>query len=146
MNSDFKELLHLFSATKVRYLVVGGYAVMRYTQPRYTGDIDVLVEPSAENAERVYSALKKFGAPVSTLSPQDFAQPGYFYQMGVPPNRIDILMSIAGVEFQDAWTRKELAVIDGQKIAFIAKGDLIASKRAAGRPKDLADLEALEQS
>ena len=143
MNSDFRDLLRLFNAEKVKYLIVGGYAVIRYAQPRFTGDIDLLVEPSSENAANVYTALQKFGAPVATLKPDDFSQPGYFFQMGVPPNRIDVLMSIAGVKFQDAWQRRESAKINGDEFIFIAKVDLISSKRAAGRPKDLADLIAL---
>ena len=146
MNSDFKDLLRLFNARQVRYLVVGGYAVIKYTQPRYTGDLDVWVEASEENSRKVHDALVEFGAPVSTLSPKDFAASGFFFQMGMPPNRIDILMSISGVEFGEAWTRRSNASIGGDNFHFISKVDLIANKRAVGRTKDLADIEALQRS
>jgi len=107
------------------------------------GFIDILVEPSESNAELVFAALNEFGAPVSSLAPKDFALPGYFYQMGVPPNRIDILMSINGVDFTEAWQRRIISKVNGDDFIFISKQDLISSKKAAGRPKDLADLETL---
>lgn len=143
MNSDFRDLLRLFNARKVRYLVVGGYAVIKYTQPRYTGDLDVWIEASKANSLLVYDALREFGAPIETLSAEDFQAPGFFYQMGVPPNRIDILMSISGVIFSDAWKRKTESQVGEDVINFLSKEDLIVSKRAAGRAKDIADLEAL---
>lgn len=143
MNSDFKDLLRLFNAKKVKYLIVGGYAVIRYSEPRYTGDIDILVQPNLENATLVFEALKEFGAPISTLTEKDFSEPGYFFQMGTPPNRIDILMSIQGVEFNDAWERRVESTVGEDTLLFISKEDLITAKKAAGRTKDLADLEAL---
>lgn len=94
---DFRELLSLFKKHSVRYLIVGGYAVMRYTEPRFTKDLDVLIAVDEGNPEAVYTALAEFGAPLNNLSPQDFAQEGYFYQMGSPPLRVDVLMSIPGV-------------------------------------------------
>ncbi len=103
MNSDFKELLSILNAAKVRYLVVGGYAVMKYTEPRYTKDLDLWVEASAKNARAVFKALKDFGAPLANLTAADFSREGFFYQMGRPPARVDILMSIEGVKFADAW-------------------------------------------
>ena len=145
MNSDFLDLLVRFNAGGVKYVVVGGYAVIRYTQPRYTGAIDILIEACAENGLRAFNALRDFGAPVGTLTSKDFSEPGYFFQMGIPPNRIDLLMSIAGVDFATCWKRREAVVIGGQTVPFISKADLIAAKRAAGRPKDLADLEMLER-
>ncbi len=90
MNSDFEELLSLFNANDVKYLVVGGYAVMLYTEPRYTKDLDIWIEPSEDNAARVFRALSKFGAPLSGLTPSDFAHEGCFYQVGIPPVRVDI--------------------------------------------------------
>ena len=91
---DFKELLKLFEKHNIRYLVVGGYAVMKYSEPRFTKDLDVFIATDQDNAKGVYAALKEFGAPLENLTPDDFAHKGYFYQMGRPPLRIDIMMSI----------------------------------------------------
>ena len=104
MNSDFEELLSLFNDNEVKYLVVGGYAVMLYTEPRYTKDLDVWIEASQENAARVFHALAEFGAPLRGLTPADFAKEGCFYQLGRPPVRVDILMSI------EVWLSKRLGV------------------------------------
>src|ERR1017187_5854756 len=103
MNSDFEELLSIFNANGVRYLIVGGHAVMLYTEPRYTKNLDVWIDASAENARAVYRSLLTFGAPLAGLSAKDFAEEGSFYQMGIPPARVDILMSINGVTFAEAW-------------------------------------------
>ena len=103
MNSDFKDLLKILNDYKVRYLVVGGYAVMAYTEPRYTKDLDIWVEATPKNAKAVYKALREFEAPLANLKEADFATEGFFYQMGRPPARVDILMSIQGVVFADAW-------------------------------------------
>jgi hypothetical protein len=97
MNSDFRDLLKLFNAHRVRYLVVGGYAVMKYTEPRYTKDLDIWVEASPKNARAVFRALRRFEAPLANLTEADFAKEGFFYQMGRPPARVDILMSIKGI-------------------------------------------------
>ena len=142
---DFKELLSLFKKYDVRYLIVGGYAVMRYTEPRFTKDLDLLVAVDEQNAEAVYGALKEFGAPLQNLLPEDFAAEGYFYQMGSPPLRVDILMSIPGVDFAEVWENRETVMVAETEMQFIAKGDLIKAKRAAGRPQDLLDLENLER-
>lgn len=98
---DFKELLSLFKKHSVQYLIVGGYAVMRYTEPRFTKDLDVLIAVDEDNAVAVFNTLKEFGAPLQGLTPQDFAEEGYFYQMGVPPLRVDVLMSIPGATFAE---------------------------------------------
>lgn len=143
MNSDFKDLLRAFNRRQVRYLIVGGYAVIKYSQPRYTGDIDIWVDASVSNGTLVYEALCEFGGPVATLSAKDFSTPGFFFQMGVPPSRIDILMSVTGVDFQQAWGRRVESRVNGDNFLFISKEDLIAAKKASGRAKDLADLEAL---
>ena len=142
---DFKELLNLFKKHSVKYLVVGGYAVMRYTEPRFTKDLDLLISVESKNAKAVYNALKEFGAPLSGLTVKDFSQKGYFYQMGRPPMRVDILMSIPGVEFDDVWSRYERLTINGVEMNFITKKDLITSKKASGRPQDLIDVENLEK-
>ena len=100
---DFRELLKLFKKHKIRYLVVGGYAVMKYSEPRFTKDLDIFIATDQDNANNVYAALKEFGAPLENLTPDDFAHKDYFYQMGRPPLRVDIMMSIPGIEFDEAW-------------------------------------------
>lgn len=142
---DFKELLNLFKKHSVKYLVVGGYAVMLYTEPRFTKDLDLLISIEIKNATAVYNALKEFGAPLVDLTVKDFSQEGYFYQMGRPPMRVDILMSIPGVKFNSAWSRRKQLTIDGIKMNFISKEDLIASKKASGRSQDLIDVKNLEK-
>ncbi len=143
MNSDFKELLRIFNAAKVRYLVVGGYAVSKYTEPRYTKDLDLWMEASAKNARAVFKALREFGAPLANLTAADFSQEGFFYQMGRPPARVDILMSIEGVRFADAWRNRVPTDFDGVPAHVIARNDLITNKRAVGRPQDLMDVTNL---
>ncbi|MBN1545503.1 MAG: hypothetical protein JW902_02470 [Syntrophaceae bacterium] len=138
--------MSLFKNYKVRYLVVGGFAVMKYTEPRYTKDLDLWISTDKENANAVYAALKAFGAPLKKLTPEDFAKEGYFYQMGRPPFRLDIMMSIPGVEFKSAWNRRNEVELEGLVISFISKADLISSKKAGGRPQDLLDLQNLEKA
>lgn len=106
MNSDFKELLSIFNENQVKCLIIGGYAVSEYAEPRYTKDLDIWIEASEENGEKVYKSLKDFKAPLFDLKPADFSQKGSFYQMGRPPVRIDILMSIEGMSFEDAWKNR----------------------------------------
>ena len=143
---DFKELLNLLEKHKVRYLVVGGYAVMKYTEPRFTKDLDVWVSTDKENSKAVYAALKEFGAPLKKLTPADFAQEGYFYQMGNPPFRLDVMMSIPGVTFETAWKNREKVQVGGSVIPFISKADLIKAKEAGGRPQDLIDAKELRKA
>ena len=107
-SSDFRELLNLFEKHDIRYLVVGGYAVMKYSEPRYTKDLDLWIATDPENANSVYVALKEFGAPLANLTANDFTQKDYFYQMGRPPLRVDIMMSIPGVEFEVAWKNRKV--------------------------------------
>lgn len=145
VSSDFKDLLRLLSDYQVKYLVVGGYAVIKYTEPRYTKDLDLWVRADAENAEAVYQALLAFGAPLEGLTADDFAHEGYFYQMGVAPVRVDILMSVTGLDFDDAWRRRIEVDFEGIPAWFISREDLIVSKKALGRPQDLIDVELLEQ-
>lgn len=146
MNSDFKELLSIFNANNVRYLVVGGYAVMKYTEPRFTKYFDLWISPDAENAEAVFKSLREFGAPLEGRTPASFTQKNSFYQMGRPPARVDILMSIDGVGFEDAWARHETTDFDGVPARIISRLDLIANKQASGRLQDLMDLENLKLS
>lgn len=142
---DFKELLRLMERYNVEYLVVGGYAVMRYAEPRFTKDLDLWISVEGSNPSAVFTTLKEFGAPLAGLAVDDFREEGYFYQMGRPPLRVDIFMSIPGVSFRDAWPRREVVAIDGVPVNFISRADLIASKKAAGRPQDLLDVTNLEQ-
>ncbi len=146
MNSDFKELLSVLADNQVKYLIVGGYAVAEHAEPRYTKDIDIWVEASPENATRVFQALREFGAPLRGMTEDDFAHEGYFYQMGIPPARVDILMSISGVKFESAWNNRVEREYGGVKALFISKSDLITAKLAAGRPQDLLDAQVLSLS
>ncbi|MBV9867357.1 MAG: hypothetical protein JO316_18525 [Abitibacteriaceae bacterium] len=130
----------------VKYLVVGGYAVIKYAEPRYTKDLDLWVKAEPANAQAVFTALRAFGAPLTNLTPEDFVHEGYFYQMGVPPVRVDILMSVSGLDFDEAWAQREIVNFDGILLPFISKGHLIISKRASGRPQDLIDADLLEQT
>ena len=145
VNSDFSDLLQLFNDNKVKYLVIGGYAFIQYAEPRYTKDLDLWISTDAENASAVYAALKEFGAPLIDMTEEDFAEEGYFYQMGVPPIRVDILMGISGVEFAEEWERRVEVSFDGLTVPVIAKEDLIATKLASGRPQDLSDADVLSQ-
>ncbi len=146
VNSDFSDLLNLFKANHVKYMVIGGYAVVQYTEPRFTKDLDLWISTHPDNAEAVFNALKEFGAPLEGMTPKDFSEEGYFYQMGVPPVRVDILMGIPGVQFDEAYERRVEVQFDDVPVTIIAKQDLIAAKRAAGRPQDLLDADSLEQT
>ena len=142
-NSNFKELLNLFNQQQVKYLVVGGYAVIHHAEPRFTKDLDLWISADAENAERVYRALQQFGAPLVGISVQDFQTPGLVYQMGRAPARIDILMGLKGVEFEEAWQDRVEADFGGVRVSVLSCAHLITNKRLAGRPQDLMDIESL---
>jgi hypothetical protein len=149
MYPDFKELLSAFNAHRVKYLIVGAYAVSIYAQPRATKDIDILVKPNADNAEAVYAALAQFGAPLEGMTPADFAESGSFFRMGREPVAVDILSDIPGVDFDAAWERRVEDVIDhttGTTANFLSRNDLIAAKLASGRLQDLADVEAIHNA
>jgi len=145
VNSDFSDLLRIFKDHNVRYLVIGGYAVVQYAEPRFTKDLNVLISTDTKNADAVYNALKEFGAPLAGLTPKDFSEEGFFFQMGVPPVRVDVLMGIPGIQFDECWNRRMVVDFDGLNVIFISKQDLIISKRAAGRPQDLIDADLLSQ-
>src|SRR5580704_8476222 len=130
MHSDFRELLSTFNAHRVRYLVVGAYAVSIYAQPRATKDLDILVKADTENAQAVFAALAQFGAPLEGLTFADFAEPGPFFRMGREPVGVDILTAIPGVEFDEAWPRRVEEIVDstsGLRASFISSEDLIAA-------------------
>lgn len=144
MYPDFKELLYAFNAHSVRYLIIGGYAVSIHSQPRATKDLDILIDPSLENGKAVFAALMQFGAPLDGLVARDFVEPESFFRMGAPPAMVDILSRIKGVEFAGAWERRVVRKVDeGLSVPFISRADLLASKLAAGRPEDLADVAVL---
>jgi predicted nucleotidyltransferase len=145
-SQNFKELLLLLNDLKVEYLIVGGYAVMRYSEPRYTKDLDVWVGHSSVNSPKVFAALARFGAPLrhSGVTESTFSVPHTVYQIGVPPVRVDILTSITGCDFQDAWSRRVSGSMYGASVNFISLPDLIANKRAAGRAADVEHLKLLD--
>ncbi len=146
MNNDFRDILCEFIAEKVEFLLVGAYALAIHGIARATGDIDLWVRPVPENAVRVWNALARFGAPVSDLTAADLTTPGLIFQIGVPPRRIDVITSIDGVDFEQAWAARVEVNVDGITLTAISREDLIRNKRAAGRPKDLADLALLDEA
>jgi len=125
VNSDFSDLLRIFDDHNVKYLVIGGYAVVQYAEPRFTKDLDLLISTDAANAEAVYNALREFGAPLKGLTPKDFSEEGFFFQMGIPPVRVDVLMGIPGIQFDECWKRRVEVDFEGLKVIFISKQDLI---------------------
>ncbi len=142
-SQDFKELLSTLAKHEVRYLVVGGYAVMLYAEPRWTKDLDIWIAIDSRNARAVFAALREFGAPLAGLTESDFAEPGYFYQMGNPPLRVDVMMAIPGGDFEAAWARRNTIDLGGTPVHFIGRDDLVAVKTASGREQDRRDVEAL---
>ena len=144
MNCDFAEMLKALAAESVEFLVVGAYAVAGHGVPRATGDIDLWVRPTPDNAARVWRALERFGALRSRVSPESFTQPDVVYQIGLPPNRIDFLTTIDGVAFDDAWAEKVPCVVSGIAFNMLSLRHLLENKRATGRPQDLADVARLQ--
>jgi hypothetical protein len=145
VNPDFKDLLAAFAAHGVDALVVGAHALAAHGHVRATKDLDVWIRPEPENARRALRALAAFGAPVDDLREEDLVQPGIVFQIGAPPVRIDILTSIDGVAFPEAWRDRLTASVAGLPVAFLSRHHLIANKQASGRLQDLADVERLEE-
>jgi len=145
MNRDFAEMLAGLSAAGADFMVIGAHAVAVHARPRATGDLDIWIRPTGENAQRVWAALIAFGAPLDQLTLDDLTSDDLVFQIGVEPNRIDILTTIGGVAFADAWARRTMVELWGMRVPVIGREDLVASKRAAGRPQDLADLAELER-
>lgn len=143
LHNDFKELLELFNAHSVEFLIVGGYALAFHGAPRYTGDIDRFVRPTHENAERILAALREFGFASMDLSPEDFAAPKKAVQLGVPPVRVDIITPVSGVSWEKADAGKVPGRYADTSVFFIGREDFLDNKRATGRVKDAADIEAL---
>jgi Nucleotidyl transferase of unknown function (DUF2204) len=145
LNPDFKDMLSCLRDEKVDFIVVGAYALAAHGFPRATGDIDIWVRSDAENAPKVVRALAKFGAPISEISEHDFTVPHRVLQIGVEPSRIDLLTSIDGVEFDEAWEEKLSITIDELEIHVLSKGHLLENKLAAGRDKDQGDIVWLKR-
>ncbi|MFY9345996.1 MAG: hypothetical protein WAT39_26130 [Planctomycetota bacterium] len=144
--ADFQDMVLALCEAGAEFLIVGGYAVAWHGHPRSTGDIDLLVRPSAANAERVWQALVRFGAPVTAagLTVNDLTRKETVYQIGRPPRRIDILTDISGVDFDAAWQRRVESEWRGHKVGMLGLDDLLTNKRASARAKDLADVRELE--
>ena len=143
---DFRELLECFNASSVEYLIVGSYALAFHGAPRYTGDMDLLVNPTRENAERVLSALADFGFGSLGLVPEDLDRPDQILQLGVPPVRVDIITSIEAVSWQEAWEGRVQGACGGVPACFLGREQYVTNKRAVRRPKDIADLAALGEA
>jgi len=149
MYQDYKDLLSAFHAHGVRYLIVGGYAVIFHAQPRFTNDIDLFINADPANAQATYAALADFGAALEGVRPEDFAERGSFFRFGRDPRGFDILPDIPGVDFDTAWERRIETTVDpdtGLKAFFISRDDLITAKLASGRPQDLADVDAIRKA
>lgn len=146
MNRDFRDLLSAFNAHGVEYLVVGAHALAAHGHVRATKDLDLWIRPEASNAPRVFQALQTFGAPLHDLTEADLSRPGLIFQIGVPPLRIDVLTTIDGVEFGEAWPDRLEAHFSGLAVAVLSRRHLVQNKRAVGRLQDLADVEWLEGS
>jgi len=144
-NKDFEELFGCLRARDVRAIVVGAHAVAYHAKPRYTKDIDVLIEPSEANAERLLQALDDFGFGSLDLSPEDFASPGKIVQLGYEPNRVDFITSLGAVGFEEAWAGRVEGRYGDQPVFFLGLRELIRAKEDAGRPQDLGDLDWLRQ-
>ena len=144
VNRDFRDLFAEFNERNVRFLIVGAYALAVHGHVRATKDLDVWVKADKDNARSVFRALQAYGAPTDELSEDDFATPGLTFQIGVAPIRIDVLSSIDGVEFDDAWANRVTTTYGDQSVCVISRDDLITHKRTAARLQDLADVEALE--
>jgi hypothetical protein len=145
LNRDFVEFIECLNARRVEYLLVGGYALAFHGRPRYTKDIDFWVHPTRENAARLLEALGDFGFGEMELTVDDFCIPGQVVQLGMPPSRIDLVTSVTGLEFDAAFSRRIETEYAGVPLTVIHRDDLVANKRAVGRPRDILDAEELEE-
>jgi hypothetical protein len=144
LNEDYRDMLHVLSEEKVRFILVGAYALAAHGYPRATMDIDIWVMPSPENADAVLRALNRFGAPLHNLTKEDLLKDGTIFQIGVAPRRIDIITTASGLQFETTYQNSIPVNIEGIEVRIPSIDDLILNKRAIGRTKDLADAEALE--
>ena len=143
LNKDYKEMLQCLLEENVKFLLVGAYAVAVHGFPRATKDIDFFVWATPENASCLMRALVKFGAPLDQISESDFSSEGIIFQIGNSPRRIDIITSASGVDFEQAYSNKQIVILEGLEVPVISLQDLIVNKRASGRTQDLADVEKL---
>ncbi len=143
-NYDYRDLLECLNEADARYLIVGAYAVIYHTEPRYTKDLDIWVEPTPENAAKVWNALARFGAPLADLTPADLCNPDVVFQIGIEPNRVDILADVEGLRFQEAWDRCASGTYADQRIFILGYEDTLRAKKAAGREQDLLDARRLD--
>ncbi len=144
LDENFKEFIELLNSEKVKYLVIGGFAVGFHGYPRYTGDFDVWVEASLENGAKIVNALNEFGFSSLNLKSEDFIKEGIIHQFGYPPLRIDVLTGVSGITFQDCYKRKKKMRLGGIKLNVIHLNDLKVNKIKSGRPEDLRDVKKLE--
>ncbi|HOP65176.1 MAG TPA: nucleotidyltransferase [Spirochaetota bacterium] len=145
LNSDYREILQIFLEEHVKFIIIGAYALGVHGMPRATGDIDIFVRADAENSRKIYQALIRFGAPVSDLTPLDFTAEGIIFQIGVVPRRVDILTSIDGISFDEAYEDKVTAEVEGLTIPVLSVESLIRNKEASGREKDILDVKILKK-
>ena len=145
LNKDYKEMLQILLDLDVKFLVVGAYAMAVYGYPRATGDIDIWIMASPDNSEKIYQALKIFGAPMEQISEDTFAKEGAMFQLGVAPRRIDLITRIDGVDFEQAYSNRSDVIIDGINTPLISKENLIKNKESTGRAKDKLDVEELRK-
>ena len=148
LNPDFLDMVAALGEERAEFLVVGAFAMAAHGVPRATGDLDLWVRPHPDNAQRVWRALLRFGAPIETagLTVQDLANPGIVYQIGQPPRRIDVMTGIDGISFDEAWPNRVVITAGGLGFPCLGRGDLIRNKAASGREKDQADLELLRKA
>jgi predicted nucleotidyltransferase len=144
LNKDYKEMLQALSDEKVKFILIGAYAMAAHGYPRATMDIDIWIMPSPQNADAVIRALQRFGAPLHNLTRKDLQTDGIVFQIGVAPRRIDIMTGVSGLTFEDTFRHTTVINIEGIDVHIPAVEDLIRNKKATGRTKDLADVEALE--
>ena len=144
ISSDYKDLFKILNRHKVKYLIVGAYAVIYYTEPRFTKDLDIWVEAEPKNANRLYAALKEFGAPLKDVSPEDFINKKMIYQIGVAPIRIDIIMGLSSLDFASAWKNRTRSEYGGISIKILGKKELIKSKEKSKRLQDRLDVKNLK--
>lgn len=143
LNQDYRELLSILNEYKVKYLIIGAYAAIYYTDPRYTKDMDIWVKSEIKNIRGLYKALAKFGAPLEKIAEEDFMNKGIIYQMGIEPVRIDILTNLFGIDFEKAWKARAKTKYGNIKTNIIGLDNLIKSKKKAGRAQDKIDIEKL---
>ncbi len=146
VSRDYEELFKVLNAHKVKYLVVGAHAVIFYTEPRFTKDLDIWVPFDLNRPEKIYEALKEFGAPLRQISTQDFSEKNMILQIGIAPIRVDIMMDIEGISSQEAWKNRVKSHYGRARIWILGKNDLIETKKRAGRPQDQLDLKKLTKS